>query len=994
MNRIATLSLLLCALVLGVAAVPVSAQADEAVSAKVAGPAADAFIVRMSEDPVVAYRGGIPGLKATKPAKGKKINPNSPDVVRYVTYLKGRHDAALAAVGGARKLYDYTYSLNGFAAKLTAEQAAAIAAVPGVVSVERDERLEVSTVSTPAFLGLTAPGGLWAQLGGSESAGEDIVIGVVDTGVWPEHPSFSDRTGENADGVDGKLSYHQLPGWHGKCVPGEAFNASFCNQKLIGCQPFNAAFGAENLHASEFNSCRDSDSHGTHTASTAGGNHGVSAVIDGVTIGNVSGMAPRARIAAYKVCWTDTALDNSCFTSDSAAAIDQAVADGVDVLNFSISGTTTNFLNAVEVAFLFASDAGVFVAAAAGNTGPTAGTVNHPSPWLTTVAASTHDRFFQGSAVLGNGAEYTGASLTAGTGAALLPLVYAGSVGVGTDPTPTDPTPFATRVQLCFLNHLDPVLAAGKIVLCDRGINARVDKSAAVKQANGAGMILRNLVAGTLNADVHTVPSVHVEHTIAGPAIKAYIDGSGGTATARITNGAILTSVTAPLNAAFSSRGPLAATGDLLKPDVSAPGVDVLAGTSPYGNLGQSFGFLQGTSMASPHVAGLGALLKQLHPDWTPMMIKSALMTSASQIAGVTAFAQGAGHATPNKAADAGLVYDAGFDDWLAFLCGTGQLVDPSCAAIAIDPSDLNVASIAIGDLVGPQTVTRTVTNVGPAATYNASVVAPAGFTAVVNPTALTLGTGQSGSYTVTFTRTTAALNVYSFGSVTWTDGTHAVRSPLVVRALALVAPATLNLTGASGSTNYTVKFGYTGAFAGSPHGLVAPVTTAATVVDDPTNNFNTAAPASNQGITTHSLVIPAGTFLARVALFDDFTDGADDLDLYVYNSVGTLVGASAGGTSAETVSLSNPAAGNYTVYVHGWQTDGPDANYTLFDWKVGANAGNMSVTTPASAVAGATGTVTVNWSGLAAATRYLGVVRYLEGASERGRTVVNVLVP
>ncbi|HEX5760511.1 MAG TPA: S8 family serine peptidase [Thermoanaerobaculia bacterium] len=988
-----TASLLLCALVLGVAAAPVTAQ-DEAGPVVKARAASNSFIVRMSEDPVVAYRGGIAGLKATKPAKGQKINPNSPDVVRYVAYLQSRHDAALAAVGGGRKLYDYKYVLNGFAAKLTPEQAAEMKNVPGVVSVENDERLKIDTVSTPAFLGLTAPGGLWEQLGGSDSAGENIIIGVVDTGVWPEHPSFSDRTGENNSGVGDKLSYKQIPGWHGKCTPGEAFSASNCNQKLIGCQGFSEAFGPENFHADEFASCRDSDSHGTHTATTAGGNHGVPSVIDGISIGPVSGMAPRARIAAYKVCWTDTALDNSCFTSDSAAAIDQAVADGVDVLNFSISGTTTNFLNAVEVAFLFASDAGVFVAAAAGNTGPTAGTVNHPSPWLTTVAASTHDRFFQGSAVLGNGAEYTGASLTGGTGPGLLPLVYAGSVGVSTDPTPTDPTPFATRVQLCFLGHLDPALAAGKIVLCDRGINARVDKSAAVKQANGAGMILRNLVAGTLNADVHSVPSVHVEHTVAGPAIKAYIDASPATASARITDGAILTTVAAPLNASFSSRGPLAATGDLLKPDVSAPGVDVLAGTSPWGNLGQLFGFLQGTSMASPHVAGLGALLKQLHPDWTPMMIKSALMTSASQIPGVNAFAQGAGHATPNKAADAGLVYNAGFNEWLAFLCGTGQLVDPGCAAIAIDPSDLNVASIAIGDLLVEQTVTRRVTNVGPAATYNVAVVPPTGFTVSVNPSVLTLSPGQSASYTVTFTRTTATLNVYAFGSLTWSDGTRSVRSPLVVRPLPMSAPATLNLTGASGSTNYTIKFGYTGAFAATAHGLVAPVTTNQTVADDPTNNFNTANPAGNQGIQTKSLVIPAGTRLARIALFDEFTDGADDLDLYVYNAAGTLVGASGGGTSAETISLSNPAAGTYTVYVHGWQTDGPDSNYTLFDWTVGADTGNMTVSAPASAVAGATGNVTVNWSGLAAATRYLGVVRYLEGAAERGRTVVNVIVP
>jgi hypothetical protein len=184
------------------------------------------YLVRMSEDPVVAYKGGIAGLKATKPTKGDKINPNSPEVVRYAAYLDSRHDAALTSVGGARKLYDYRFAVNGFAAELTADQAARLAKMPGVVSVEADVADPIDTLSTPRFLGLTAAGGLWSQLGGPEGAGEDIVIGDIDTGIWPEHPSVSDRTGENANGVEGKLDYQQLPGWHGGCVPGDEFNAS------------------------------------------------------------------------------------------------------------------------------------------------------------------------------------------------------------------------------------------------------------------------------------------------------------------------------------------------------------------------------------------------------------------------------------------------------------------------------------------------------------------------------------------------------------------------------------------------------------------------------------------------------------------------------------------------------------------------------------------------------------------------------------------------
>jgi hypothetical protein len=950
-----------------------------------------AYLVRMSESPVVAYTGGIAGLKATKPARGDKIDPNAPDVARYAAYLDSRHDEMLTKVGGAQKIYDYRYAVNGFAAQLTADQAARLAKLPGVISVEADVADTVDTLSTRNFLGLTAAGGLWDQLGGPANAGENIVIGDLDTGIWPEHPSVSDRTGENANGVGNKLDYQQIPGWHGKCTPGEAFNASMCSQKVIGCQSFIDGFGAGNVADDEFLSCRDSDSHGTHTATTAAGNFGVPAGITGFALGTASGMAPRARLAIYKVCWRAPGALASCFGSDRAAAIDQAVADGVDVLNHSIGATRTNFLDVVQVAFLFAADAGVFVSASGGNDGPTASTVASPGPWTMTVAASTHDRFFAGSGVLGNGFAFGGASLTAGTDS--LPLIYAGSAPAAVDPTPADPTPFMTRVQLCFIGHLDPAVVAGKMVLCDRGINARVDKSLAVKQAGGLAMILRNLTANTLNADFHSVPSLHVDH-ITGPVIKAYIDGTPG-ATAQLAAGVIGTTA-APFIAAFSSRGPiLAAGGDLLKPDITAPGVDVLAGVSPAAAGGELFGFLSGTSMSAPHIAGLAALMKQRHPDWSPMMIKSAMMTTATQILGTgtsaNAFAQGAGHVNINAAVDPGLVYNSGFNDWVALICGVGQLT--GCAT-STDPSDFNQASIAIGDLPGTQTVTRRVTNVGSAGTYSVSVAAPAGITVSVSPATLTLAPGQSASYSVTFTRTTATLNAYTFGSLTWSDGVHNVKSPLVIRPVAVSAPASLALSGASGSTSFTVKFGYTGAYAVDSRGLTAATTTAGNVIDDPADTFNQANPLSGLGVVAHVINVPAGTVVARFALFDDFTDGADDLDLWLANPSGTLIANSAGATSAETITLNNPAAGNYTVYVHGFATDGPDANYTLFNWNVGASAGNTTVSAPATATIGTNGTVTYGWSGLAAGTKYLGALRHMDGATERARTIVSVESP
>src|SRR6266481_5711312 len=428
------------------AAIGLSAQdSEETKSAKKANTVNRLYIVQMSESPVIDYKGDIPGFKATKPAKGQKIDPASGDVAAYTSLLDRRHDDVVAKAGG-RKVYDYRYTFNGFAAELTSAQAEALKGVAGVVAVSKDELQFADTSSTPAFLGLSDPGGLWDQLGGFGQAGEDIIIGLIDSGVWPEGLSVSDRTGTNGNGTqDGKLDYHQIPGFHGKCTPGEQFPASKCNQKLIAAQWFDAAWGGDAaLKAQrpwEFISARDYNGHGSHTSSTAGGNHGVLGTGAAAVFGPMSGMAPRARIAMYKALWsTKDASTASGFTSDLVAAIDQAVADGVDVINYSISGSLTNFLDPAEIAFLNAANAGVFVAASAGNSGPTASTVAHPSPWITTVAAGTHSRNGTGSVTLGNGQTKSGASVA--TAVASSPLINSSDAGMaGANPV---------NVDLCF----------------------------------------------------------------------------------------------------------------------------------------------------------------------------------------------------------------------------------------------------------------------------------------------------------------------------------------------------------------------------------------------------------------------------------------------------------------------------------------------------------------------------------------------------------------
>ncbi len=940
-----------------------------------------AYIVQLAEQPVTAYTGGIQGYGATKPGKGQKINPNDPKVYSYMGYLAARQDSMLNGVGGGKKLYNYGYVFNGFAAELTEAQAQKLAQTPGVLAVSKDEIRKLDTSSTPAFLGLSGSSGFWA----TKAKGENVVIGIVDSGIWPEHPSFSDRTGTNGNGSqDGKLDYRQLPGWHGKCVPGDAFNASHCNQKLIGAQFYNAGFGGNAGNAAlfpyEFNSARDADGHGSHTASTSGGNANVAATGPASFFGSINGIAPRARISAYKVCWGNNG-EGGCASVDSVAAIDQAVADGVDVINFSISGTSTNLRDPVEIAFLFAADAGVFVAASAGNSGPASSTVAHPSPWITTVAAGTHNREGRGSTTLGNGVTYSGASVAAAL--ASKPLIDSTAAGLpGADPA---------ALALCFsaadnadVAVLDPAKVAGKIVVCDRGVNARVNKSLAVQQAGGLGVILVNTNVNSINADFHAVPTVHLPNTDRA-AVKAYAATAG--ATAAINAASLVFNAPAPFTAAFSSRGPLrAGNGDLLKPDLIAPGQDILAAVSPVGYNGRLFDLLSGTSMSSPHVAGLAALLKELKPAWSPMAIKSALMTTGSDVLDggtpapntnpVLIFRQGAGHVQPNSAADPGLVFDSNFNDWLGFLCGT-QLPTSFCTSAGVpvlDPSNLNLASIAIGDLAGAQTVTRRVTNVGGnPATYTASYTGLAGFNVVVTPASLTLAAGESKSFTVAFTRTSAALNTYTGGQFRLSDGVHTVRVPVVLRPVALAAPAQVG-------GSYSVTFGYNGAFTATPRGLVA------------------ATKATGAVATGASVDIPvtlsAGSY-ARFSLFDSEVSQASDLDLEVYNAAGTLVGASGGATTAEEVNLLNPAAGVYTVRVLGFSVPTGSASFTLFNWSLGTTAaGNMTVTAPAAATIGQSGGISIGTSGLTPATKYLGSVVYGGAAGLPNPTIVRIDQP
>lgn len=956
---------------------------------------AGTYIVELAEPPVVGYDGGVSGLRATKPAKGQKVDPASAKVRAYVDHLRGQHDATLSRAGGGTKIYSYGYTFNGFAAELSATAAAKMSTLPDVLAVSANERLALDTSSTPAFLGLTDANGLWNQLGGASGTkktggpGEDVIVGIVDGGIWPEHPSVADRD------ADGKLLYQQVPGWHGKCQQGEQFKTTDCNQKLIGARYYNAGFGGDagidEQFPPEFNSPRDFGGHGTHTSTTAVGNFGVRATGDASLFGSVSGIAPRARLATYKSCWGTGG--GSCFTVDTVAAIDQAVADGVDVINYSISGSRTSFRDPVEIAFLFAADAGIFVSASAGNSGPAISTVAHPSPWLTTVAAGTHNRDAIGSVTLGNKVTYNGASVNSQPVTA--PLVDSVNAGLLDADDGQVGRCYSAADTADGKPVLDPVKVTGKIVVCDRGGTGRTAKSAAVKAAGGAGMILVNTSVSSINADLHLVPTVHLQSTDR-TAVKAYAATAGATAT--INRATIVTNAPAPFTASFSSRGPLmAGGGDLLKPDLIAPGQDVLAGVAPPGNFGRLFDLYSGTSMSSPHVAGLGALLTDLHPGWSPMAMKSALMTTGYDVkdadvsTAARIFRQGAGHVSPNSAADPGLVFDSSFGDWLGFLCSAQP--GGGCGGVpAQDPSDFNSASIAVGALAGSQTVTRTVTNVDDtAATYTASVVAP-GLKVTTTPSTLNLQPGQSAAVAIKIETDGAALNTYAGGQLTWTGGGHTVRIPLVVKPVPIAVPAEVSGTG--GPISYDVTFGYDGAFSATARGLIAARENAGTVTQDPDQTFD---PLDTTGTVKFDVTVLADTTYARISTFDEDVAPGADLDLYLYKD-GAEVASSAGGTSAEQISIAAPPAGVYTVYVHGWGVPGGTTPFELNSWRLGSTAaGNMSVTAPTGAVSGTTGNIGLTFPGLAPATKYLGSVAYSSSTGITGLpspTIVRVDTP
>ncbi len=994
------------------------------------------YIVQLEGAPVASYTGGIAGLPATKPAAGTRLDVSAADVQAYMAHLATKQNNVLVAINPANVTFKFDVVMNGFSAMLTETEVRALKKNINVARIDADEMAQPHTSYTSTFLGLDQPGGLWDAAGGKNVAGEDMIIAMVDSGVWPENLSFADKV--NSDGVpthdaSGTLAYGPAPAkWKGICETTKGgITASNCNNKLLGIRSFVAATAP--IAATEFLSGRDGGGHGSHTLSTAGGNANVPSSINTINMGNMSGIAPRARLASYKTCFTGTTATNGgCASSSSIASINQAVKDGAHVINYSIGPTAGGgtFNDPVEVAFLNASNAGVFVAASAGNSGPNTNPAANLGPWHATVAASTHDRSVGAVASVTGSGDYVGASVNQQlvSDKNLILSTVAALAGAN-----------AGQADLCYgaadgAVTLDPAKVAGKIVVCTRGVTARVNKSLAVAQAGGIGMILADNGAG-LVAEPHSVPTVHI-NAVDGAAVKSFVaanpsaKGSVGIAAVRFGD------VVAPQMAGFSSRGPNVANNTILKPDFTAPGVDIVAAYKPSISAAEAAalvaggsttktaeGMISGTSMSSPHIAGLAALVKQQRPDWTPAMIKSALMTTAgdtyndgvnlplpwsptANANGRLPWAQGAGHVRPNLATDPGLVYDAGAIDYARFSCGLNLAIynAATCSSVgSIQAHNLNLPSVTVASVMGVQTVTRTVTNVDDSsATYNAVGTLP-GFNVEVTPASFTIAPGAKQTFSVKLTRTTAPIDTWAYGSLVLSDGTHTVRSPLTARGSAMAVPAAVYSEAQSGSKVFTIGTGFAGAMTVDKAGMKAAVKTASTVKQATTTaSANVLADCRAGGVVgknTHLLTVPAGNLVTRVALFDADTgngQGQSDLDLLVFSSAAgqPLLGNSGGNTSNEMVTLNSLPAGNYKVCVVGYGVETTDTAYKLSSWTVNvgeAGSGALKVLAPGKAVVGGTASVGASWSGLAAGQRFLGAASFKVDGVAQGLTLLEV---
>ncbi|XP_024156207.1 subtilisin-like protease SBT5.3 [Rosa chinensis] len=702
--------------------------------------------------------------------------------------------------------YSYTREINGFAAVLEEEEASQIAKDPSVVSVFPNRKLKLHTTHSWEFMGLEDQNGVprHGSIWKKAKFGENTIIGNLDTGVWPESPSFSDE------------GFGPIPSkWRGTCQL-DTKDKVRCNRKLIGARYFNKGF----LESARLNNAtippeilvspRDQEGHGSHTLSTAGGSYVPGANVFGHGNGTAKGGSPKARVAAYKVCWPSFGnTDGGCTNADIMAAFDAAISDGVDVLSLSVGGDSVEFFeDGIAIGSFHAAKHGIVVVCSAGNSGPSQGSVTNVAPWILTVGASTIDREFTSYLSFGKGKHLKGKSLSSRS------LPYKKFYPVISGANANAATSLPEDSLLCLNGTLDPKKVKGKILVCLRGQNGRTEKAVVAALAGAVGMVLVNdeQSGDDLMADPYQLPATHLTYTD-GKRVFEYLNSTknpfGHVTPVKTVEG----TKPAPFMASFSSRGPSSIEPSILKPDITAPGVDIIAAytgaplltDSDIGKRRPLYITESGTSMSCPHVSGIVGLLKTLYPSWSPAAIKSAILTTArrrdnkresildSTKVSATPLDYGAGHVDPNRAANPGLVYDVTTDDYLNFLCARGYNASllkifsdkpHKCSNTSSIIADLNYPTIAVPDLQDkPITISRKVKNVGTPGTYVAYVRAPARVSVSVQPSRLKFKSiGEEKEFKVTLKADGKVQNPdYVFGELKWSDGKHTVRSPIAV---------------------------------------------------------------------------------------------------------------------------------------------------------------------------------------------------------------------
>jgi len=716
-------------------------------------------IVTLADDPLVAYRGGVldkrgAALAPTAPkgaASGRvRLDTDTPAARAYLAHLDHRQASVLAqaGLGPARALeirHRYRHVASGFALPLTLQEAERLSRVPGVAAVEPDRRYRMLTDAGPLFIGADQ---VWTGSvpGIAATRGEGVVVGIVDSGLNFGHPAFA------ATGGDGYVHVNPRGRYYGQCLqsPGR------CNGKLIGIHDFTSE-GTRNG--------ADLDGHGSHVAGIAVGNVTTSS-LEGIGVSvplTLSGVAPHASFIVYKACLGPP--EDNCPYSGLLSALDQAAADGVDVLNYSIGGEVQDPWAALRTggtddgkAFLNLRSAGVVAIAAAGNEGPGASTVSSPAnaPWVIAAANASHDRRFvaelsgvQGPGITGD-VRYAGQSVTPGLPRA--PIVDGADFGSelcsqGSGDTDLPPTGASNPFPNGTFN--------GQIVVCRRGVQARVAKGYNVKLAGAGGMVLVNQadLGDSVVADAHYLPAVHLGYT-AGSDLYAKLARAktlGGVLTGSISGVERRTDARGDVLSGNSSRGPVRPYDGWLKPEITAPGSNI----SSAAGTGSGFASLSGTSMSSPHVAGAAALLIAAQPGWSVSQVHSALLTTAiadvlrpDGLTPATPFDAGAGRVFVPSAARAGLHFALDAAAFIAAdpLASAQPTTSPPGGRVTSGPAALNLPSIAYSHCFGTCTFTRVVTDNGSGGTWQASLQLPAGASGTVTPGEFTLAPGASRS--------------------------------------------------------------------------------------------------------------------------------------------------------------------------------------------------------------------------------------------------------